>query len=599
MPLSPVDSEALLAAYLGESTAGMPLPLRRLVLDRAGGQPFYLEEILRGLIAGGVLLRGEGGWTCADGAAAADVPPTIHGLLLARVDRLPDRARRALQEAAVLGPVFDAALLQALDSPPEALDGVLERLQDEDFLEEIAPPGGAKPRGDAHYRFTSLLLQEVAYQSLLLRRRTELHARAAHALEGAVGGSPTRLEDIEALARHWSLGGDPLKGARYLVAAGDWARGLYANEDAIQHYERALATLGEAGASGPEVWAVRERVGDLLVPLGRRATALRHYEAILAAAAAADDRVTQARIQRKLAAMDWDAGDRPAAIARLHAGLELMEGRPEHIELAHLYQEMGRHAFRTGDNQGAVDWAERALAQAERVAATLAASDAAAHADIATEVATAMAQAYNTLGVAIARTGRLRDAVGHIERSVGVAEGHELMQAACRGYTNLGVLYSTLDPKRAIDTCVRGLETAKKIGDLGLQSRLNTNLAVAYCALTNRCEEQGLVAAQTALDLDRQLGQLDHLAVPLIVLGQIQQCHGDPELALGHYQEALTLVEQIGEPQLLFPCYDGLATLYLDRGDQARAEEFMQKAQQVCERAGLDPDSFVVLPFLE
>jgi adenylate cyclase len=173
------------------------------------------------------------------------------------------------------------------------------------------------------------------------------------------------------------------------------------------------------------------------------------------------------------------------------------------------------------------------------------------------------------------------------------------MQAACRGYTNLGVLYSTLDPKRAIDTCVRGLEMAKKIGDLGLQSRLNTNLAVAYCALTNRCEEQGLVAAQAALDLDRQLGQLDHLAVPLIVLGQIQQCHGDPELARGYYQEALALVEQTGEPQFLFPCYDGLATLYLDRDDHIRAEEFMRKAQQVCEQAGLDPESFVVLPFLE
>jgi tetratricopeptide (TPR) repeat protein len=297
--------------------------------------------------------------------------------------------------------------------------------------------------------------------------------------------------------------------------------------------------------------------------------------------------------------MEWDAGDRPAAIARLRTGLALMEGQPEHIEVAHLYQEMGRHAFRTGDNQGALSWAERALTQAERVAATSGASDARADATSTTEMATAMAQAYNTLGVAEARTGRLREAVGHIERSVAVAETHDLLQAACRGYTNLGVLYSSLDPKRAIDTCVRGLETAKKIGDLGLQSRLNTNLAVAYCALTNRCEEQGLVAAQAALELDRQLGQLDHLAVPLIVLGQIQQSHGDPELALGHFQEALPVVEQIGEPQLLFPCYDGLATLYLDRGDQVRAEEFMQKAQEVCERAGLDPDSFVVLPFLE
>ena len=74
---------------------------------------------------------------------------------------------------------------------------------------------------------------------------------------------------------------------------------------------------------------------------------------------------------------------------------------------------------------------------------------------------------------------------------------------------------------------------------------------------------------------------------------------GDPELARGYYEEALALVESTGEAQLLFPCYDGLATLYLDRDDTERAEEFMRKAQQVCERAGLDPDSFVVLPFLE
>jgi adenylate cyclase len=87
--------------------------------------------------------------------------------------------------------------------------------------------------------------------------------------------------------------------------------------------------------------------------------------------------------------------------------------------------------------------------------------------------------------------------------------------------------------------------------------------------------------------------------VPLIVLGQIQQCHGDPELALGYYREALALVESTGEPQFLFPCDDGLATLYLDRDDTERAEEFMRRAQQVCEQAGLDPESFVVLPFLE
>lgn len=191
------------------------------------------------------------------------------------------------------------------------------------------------------------------------------------------------------------------------------------------------------------------------------------------------------------------------------------------------------------------------------------------------------------------------EAVTHIERSMAVAEEAGLLQAACRGFANLGVLYSTLDPARAIETCTRGLELAKKVGDLGFQSRLYANLAVAYCALTNRCDQAGLGAAQAAINLDRRLGYLDHLPVPLIVLAQIYQCHGEPERALGHYREAMTIAEEVGEPQLLFPCYDGLATLYLEMGDDKQAEQYLVKARAVCDQAGLEPDALVVLPFLD
>ena len=86
--------------------------------------------------------------------------------------------------------------------------------------------------------------------------------------------------------------------------------------------------------------------------------------------------------------------------------------------------------------------------------------------------------------------------------------------------------------------------------------------------------------------------------MPLIVLGQIYQCHGEPGRALSYYQEAVAFAERAGEPQLLFPCYDGLATLYLDLDDSSRAEHYMRKAQEVCERAGLEPDDLTVLPFL-
>ena len=139
---------------------------------------------------------------------------------------------------------------------------------------------------------------------------------------------------------------------------------------------------------------------------------------------------------------------------------------------------------------------------------------------------------------------------------------------------------------------------AKKIGDLGFQSRLYANLGVSYCTFTGRCDGEGVDAVNAAIDLDRELGLVDHLPVSLVVLGQICQCHGQPQMAITLYTEALELAVDLDEPQILFPCYDGLATVHLDIDDIDTAERYMDLAQNVCERAGLDPESLVMLPFL-
>jgi adenylate cyclase len=215
-----------------------------------------------------------------------------------------------------------------------------------------------------------------------------------------------------------------------------------------------------------------------------------------------------------------------------------------------------------------------------------------------TAATAAVAHATNTIGVALAREGRLDAARERIERSVAAARELGLLDVACRGYANLGVLYSTIEPRRAIEVSLTGLELASKIGAASLQSYIYANLAAAYCALTDRCETEGLEAAQAAATLDRELGQLDHLAVPLIAIAQIHQCRGELQRAQDFYREALALAERIGEPQLILPCYDGLATVYLDRGDRERAAEYMDRARQLCERSGLDPDTLLLLPFL-
>jgi adenylate cyclase len=583
-PLAVAETRALADHLLGTSAGAELQAVRDLVVTRAGGNPLFVEEIVRTLVARGLLVRRADRWECAAPRCdVVDVPATLYGLLLSRVDVLTGDDKRALQEAAVLGAEFDATLLRAITSEPHSVDSALQRLAAADLLRST----------EARWRFTHALLHEVVYQNLLLTRRTELHHRAGRALEavrdsGAHG--PQRLAELAALGHHWSLSPDKVRGARYQLEAGDWARAVYANDDAIRHYELALQTLAGALSEATDPAAAqrteldaRERLADLLALKGQRSEALAQYGAVLEADAMQPDPVRAARVLRKTGGLHWEAGERERAAACFDAGLERLGEHGDPIERAHLLQEMGRLAFRAGDNHAALALAQRALDQVPADAVGAAA---------------VLAQARNTLGVALARLDRTAEAVEQIELSVQQAEQHELLQSACRGYTNLGVLYASLDPQRSIETCLRGLETARKVGDLAFQSRLYANLAVAYCALTNRCEAEGIEAANAAASLDRRLGLLDHLAVPLIVLGQIHQCHGDHERAFASYEEALQLAEQIGEPQLLFPCYDGLATLYLDAGDAARAEVYLDKAQAVCERAGLEPDALMVLPFL-
>jgi adenylate cyclase len=584
-PLQTSSSHALIDALFG----GSPLPqkLRRRIVERADGNPLFLEEIVRALIENGTLVREGSNWRMLADDRAAEIPFNIQGILLARVDRLPRAARALVQEAAVIGLRFDAALLSTIASDPGRVRSHLELLLDAELIDE--EPGSGL---EAQYRFTQSLLQDVIYQNLLLQRRIDLHGRVGSALEAGTTAGVERLEDLIALGHHFSLSKEKAKGARFLRIAGDRASAAYANDDAIRHYQQALAALRAADEQKLEQLALCERIADLCRPIGRRETAQEHYDVALSGYQDAGDHAAAARIMRKLGGLLWDAGRRDQAEALYTEAFILLEDADVPIERAHLSQERGRLAFRMGDHAGAVKWAERAIGYAETHSTD-------ASEEIRLEAARAVAEALNTKGVALARLRRNVDAVREIERSVAVAEAVGLQSVVCRAYTNLGVLYTVVDPARAIAVCRRGLEVATRIGDLGFQARLYTNLAVACCMFTERCGEEGVPAAEKAIEIDRGLDQREHLAVPLTVLAQIHQCHDAPDLALRYYNEALEVARETGEPQLLFPCYDGLATLSLDRDDMEEAERYFGLAKELCDRHGLDPDTLVVLPFLD
>ena len=169
-PLPPASASAFLQALLGDDPSLEPL--KRLLIERTEGNPFFLEESVRTLVETGVLVGEPGAYRLVKPFDSLQVPATVQAVLAARIDRLPAEEKRLLQTAAVIGTEVPLPLLQAIAELPEAaLHGALAHLQAAEFLYET------RLFPDHEYTFKHALTHEVAYGSLLLERRRVLHAR--------------------------------------------------------------------------------------------------------------------------------------------------------------------------------------------------------------------------------------------------------------------------------------------------------------------------------------------------------------------------------------------------------------------------------------
>ena len=188
-PLPAESAEELLRALLGEDEALEPL--KRLLVERTEGVPFFLEESVRTLVESGALAGERGGYRLARPFDTIQVPATVQAILAARIDRLPPEDKTLLQTAAVIGKDVPFALLQAIaETPEETLRHGLGRLQAAEFLYETA----LFP--ELEYTFKHALTQEVAYGGLLQERRRALHAEIVRAFETLYPGARGRADEL-------------------------------------------------------------------------------------------------------------------------------------------------------------------------------------------------------------------------------------------------------------------------------------------------------------------------------------------------------------------------------------------------------------------
>jgi predicted ATPase/class 3 adenylate cyclase len=602
-PLGTASAAELLDSLLGDSR--LLDPLKRLLLDRTGGNPFFLEESVRALAESGVLVGGRGSFRLARALDTTHVPATVQAVLAARIDRLPPPVKHLLQSAAVIGKTVALTLLETV-AEMAALDlrRGLAQLQAAEFLYETS----LFP--ELEYTFKHALTLEVAYQSLLRERRRMLHAGVLAALEAR-----TREEgmvNVEVLAHHAVRGELWQPAASYLYRAGAKAQTEARYGPAVELYEAAVDALRRLGeAADPrleldvclELWSTRistNRV-DGLDELATRVEALaRRLEAgprlaqvqVRQAQAIAFADTVPGTLESALqlaseAAVGAAATDlRTRSYARFVMGVAYRDmGRLEEAIREH---DAGARLFATeaaGHEPGLVypifvslfGWRAEVEAALGRFAAALATGAEALRVAVEIRHSSSLAIANAFLGYVHLVRGNLSAAIPILERGLAIAEEHDVMHGICANGVYLAWARCLAgDRSLGLEYLDRAFE--RHAAAVMQWTRFGTVTAAAYLAGGRAADARRVVAGGTAAATAR--GAQGHRAALLRLEAEILLTEGDTATARPRAEQALAAALELGASPEIGHCHRVLAQV-------ASSSEHAGAARRIFDQLGM------------
>ena len=231
-PLSPTECADLMNNLI--SIENLPSRTKQLILTKADGNPFFVEEIMRTLVERGAVRSENGHWRVTSTIETITIPDTVQGVIMARIDRLDEEVKQILKTASVIGRAFLYRILKEVTEAVRDLDRHLDDLRATEFIRE------RQKVPELEYIFKHALVQESTYESILLKRRHGLHEKVAAAIETLF--SDRRDEFSTVLAYHYAKAENWEKAQEYLFKAGDQAGRIAADAEALTHYQQALET---------------------------------------------------------------------------------------------------------------------------------------------------------------------------------------------------------------------------------------------------------------------------------------------------------------------------------------------------------------------
>jgi class 3 adenylate cyclase/tetratricopeptide (TPR) repeat protein len=607
--LPPEESEALVEHVL--DAVVLPEQLRQLITGKAEGNPLYIEEVTRSLLETGVLQHVSGSYTLAHEGEPVRVPDTIQEIILARVDRLAEDARRAIQLASVIGREFTVRLLQRISDVQTHLDDALVELRTLELIFET----GYLP--ELAYSFKHALTHDVAYSTLLLERRRILHRLVAAAIEELY---QDRLADqYEMLAHHYAEGEEWPKALEYLVKAGDKAAAAYANGNALDFYARALTLCERLGDAGlPTLARVAQRRSMVNVTIGQPTEAVADLNRMHDAARDLGDRRLVARALYLRGSAEVLAHDFEAAEATQRAVLALTNVGPDEIRfdsgaaLVSLLVVLGRHgeaqpllrsvaelATRVTDVEAQVRWARFRASHSSRggwfdeALAIFEDWHAAAQ-----DVTTFSVRLNYRWQEALARggTGQYETALAELNDLVTTCERMGEWVNRLRGLNTAGWLYGELqDHQRAMVLNRRSIDGAltRATPDPEIENNARLNLADNLLALgrLDEAEEQfhhveRVVRNPRPQDRHMLWNYSQHL---FHSYGELWLARGDLDTALAYADECLDLATSTGRRKNIVKARRLRGQVFLARGDLSTAEQELLTALDLAREVGNPP----------
>lgn len=561
LELTPLDTADVRA--VAESILNSPIKEDLVVFlaDHTGGNPYFLEEVLRYLLENDMLAETPEGYRRAtDTDEAVSIPDTLNGLLTGRIDALPPAASDTLKGASVIGERFWVDVLGATLEVD-----VREAVETLETREMIHPRPESTLSGDEEYAFKHTLLHEAALELLPRATRRELHGSVADALVDAFETEETPLAGR--IAHHYERAGESDTAFTYYRKAGAAASDAYANEEAIDAYRRALALAREHEvATDDEIATTYAALADVYNVIGDLEGASEAVDAGLAVSPPGSEarcRLLGERVRMCETKGSYEETEEAATRQR-----KLAASLPSKSQEAAAIRSLGRVAENRGDFEKAQEYFERSLAIREEI------GDRRGQAD-----------SLDRLGVVAWRRGAYDRARERHERSLAISEDIGDRRGQTVSLDNLGVVAANRGAyDRAREYFERNLAISEEIGNRYRQASALNNLGEV--ARNRGAYDRAQEYNERSIAVSEEIGLRRGKAFSLTNLGAISRDRGAYDRAQEYLERSLAISEEIGDRYGQAYSLYYLGAVAANRGDYDRAREYLERSLAMREDIG-------------